>query len=110
MVLQGYVTFHHPGAGRVTEDIVFDIYDPLHLETLALTTRGQSQVRDDHVRLSVRTLNRQLQRADFMVCASDSQRDLLARPAVRLGGQRPHLRPGPHLAPPHRRRPFRVAR
>ena len=41
MVLQGYVTHHHPVLGTSRKLIVFDIYDPLHLETLALT-KGHS--------------------------------------------------------------------
>ena len=41
LVLQGYVTHHHPVLGTSKKLIVFDIYDPLHLETLALT-KGHS--------------------------------------------------------------------
>lgn len=89
MVLQGYVTFHHPVLAASRKILVFDMYDPLHLETLALTTGGQSQARDDHVRLSVRTLNEQLQRADFMVCASDRQRDLWLGQLCALGRANP---------------------
>ncbi len=51
MVLQGYVTHHHAVLGTSSKIIVFDIYDPLHLETLALTKghvgRGARRSRPD---------------------------------------------------------------
>jgi glycosyltransferase involved in cell wall biosynthesis len=85
MVLQGYVTHHHPVLATSQKIIVFDVYDPLHLETLALTKGATGPVRDDHVRLSVDNLNRQLQRADFLICASDRQRDLFIGQLCALG-------------------------
>ncbi len=54
-------------------------------ETLALTKGATGPVRDDHVRLSVDNLNRQLQRADFLMCASDRQRDLFIGQLCALG-------------------------
>lgn len=85
MVLQGYVTYHHPVLAESQKVIVFDIYDPLHLETLALTKGTVSEARDNHVRLSVDTLNRQLARGDFLVCASPRQRDLFIGQLCGLG-------------------------
>jgi len=49
MVLQGYVTLHHPVLANSQKIIVFDIYDPLHLETLALTKGASGPARDWHV-------------------------------------------------------------
>ncbi len=85
MVLQGYVTHHHPVLATSQKIIVFDVYDPLHLETLALTKGATGPARDDHVRLSVENLNHQLQRADFLMCASDRQRDLFIGQLCALG-------------------------
>jgi glycosyltransferase involved in cell wall biosynthesis len=85
MVLQGYVTHHHPVLATSQKIIVFDVYDPLHLETLALTKGAKGPVRDDHVRLSVDNLNRQLRRADFLMCASERQRDLYIGQLCALG-------------------------
>jgi glycosyltransferase involved in cell wall biosynthesis len=85
MVLQGYVTYHHPVLATSQKIIVFDVYDPLHLETLALTKGATGPVRDNHVRLSIETLNRQLQRADFLICASERQRDLFVGQLCALG-------------------------
>ncbi len=76
MVLQGYVTLHHPVLATSTKTIVFDIYDPLHLETLALTKVATGPQRDGHIQLSVNTMNGQLERGDFLICASERQRDL----------------------------------
>jgi glycosyltransferase involved in cell wall biosynthesis len=76
MILQGYVVYHHPFLAMSQKIIVFDIYSPLHLETLALTKGASSEARDAHVRLSIETLNHQLERGDFLICASERQRDL----------------------------------
>jgi len=76
MILQGYVTYHHPVLATSQKIVVFDIYSPLHLETLALTKGASSGARDAHVRLSIETLNHQLERGDFLICASERQRDL----------------------------------
>jgi len=85
MVLQGYVTLHHPVLAESTKVIVFDMYDPLHLETLALTRGASGPERDNHVRLSIETLNRQLERGDFLICASERQRDLFIGQMCALG-------------------------
>jgi glycosyltransferase involved in cell wall biosynthesis len=85
MVLQGYVTYHHPVLATSQKIIVFDVYDPLHIETLALTKGATGPVRDNHVRLSIETLNRQLERADFLMCASERQRDLFLGQLCALG-------------------------
>ncbi len=76
MILQGYVMYHHPVLAASQKIIVFDIYSPLHLETLALTRGASGEGRDAHVRLSIETLNNQLKRGDFLICASERQRDL----------------------------------
>jgi glycosyltransferase involved in cell wall biosynthesis len=89
MLLQGYVTHHFPDLGTSGKILVFDLYDPLHLETLALTHGAQSQARNDHVRLSIATLNDQLARADFLLCASERQRDLWLGQLCALGRVNP---------------------
>jgi glycosyltransferase involved in cell wall biosynthesis len=89
MVLQGYVTLHHPVLARSGKVIVFDVYDPLHLETLALTLGTTSEARDNHVRLSVENLNGQLARADYLICASSRQRDLYIGQLCTLGRVNP---------------------
>jgi glycosyltransferase involved in cell wall biosynthesis len=85
MVLQGYVTHHDPSLTDNDKVVVFDVYDPLHLETLALTKGASGAARDDHVRISVETLNRQIKRADFLICATERQRDLFVGQLCALG-------------------------
>jgi glycosyltransferase involved in cell wall biosynthesis len=85
MVLQGYVTHHHAVLGTSRKIIVFDIYDPLHLETLALTKGHEGPARDNHVRISIDNLNHQLARGDFLICASERQRDLFIGQLCTLG-------------------------
>ena len=46
MILQGYVMYHHPVLAMSQKIIVFDIYSPLHLETLALTKGASGEARD----------------------------------------------------------------
>ena len=89
MVLQGYVTLHYPVLAASQKVIVFDVYDPLHLETLALTKGASGPAREWHVRTSVETMNNQLQRADFLTCASDRQRDLYIGQLCTLGRANP---------------------
>lgn len=89
MVLQGYITLHHPVLSASSKVIVFDMYDPLHLETLALTRGVHTEARDNHVRLSVENLNGQLARGDFFICASERQRDLYMGQLCALGRANP---------------------
>jgi glycosyltransferase involved in cell wall biosynthesis len=89
MVLQGYVTQHYPVLATSMKVIVFDIYDPLHLETLALTKGHSGPARDNHVRASVEMLNNQIERGDFLICASDRQRDLFIGQLCALGRANP---------------------
>ncbi|HYA45443.1 MAG TPA: glycosyltransferase family 4 protein, partial [Acidimicrobiales bacterium] len=89
MVLQGYVTHHHPNLAATEKIVVIDMYDPLHLETLALTSGMAGQARADHVKLSIATLNAQLERADFIMCASGRQRDLFLGQLCALGRVNP---------------------
>jgi glycosyltransferase involved in cell wall biosynthesis len=85
MVLQGYATTQHPALARSPKIVVFDIYDPLHLETLAFTVGITPEVRSDRVELAVATLNYQLQRGDFLICASERQRDFYLGQLAALG-------------------------
>ena len=89
MVLQGYVAMHHPVLGASEKIIVFDVYDPLHLETLALTKGASGPAREWHVRTSIEALNNQLLRADFLICASERQRDLFIGQLCALGRANP---------------------
>jgi glycosyltransferase involved in cell wall biosynthesis len=85
LVLQGYVAYHHPVLAASQKIVVWDVYSPLHLETLALTRGASGPARDWHVRTSRQVMNDQLQRADFLMCASERQRDLYIGQLCALG-------------------------
>jgi len=85
MVLQGYITKQHPVLEKSSKITVFDVYDPLHLETLAFANGISPDVRLENVQLSIATLNHQLARADFLICASERQRDFYLGQLAALG-------------------------
>jgi glycosyltransferase involved in cell wall biosynthesis len=86
VVAQGWVLGGRPYL--TTEDmiVVADIYDPMHLEQLEQGHEaGTDEGRRQAVHGAVSILNHQLRRADFMVCASEKQRDLWLGQLAGLG-------------------------
>jgi hypothetical protein len=75
-IVQGYLLHNVPGLRGSRKVMLFDLYDPLHLEALVLTRADAEPDRSVNVANTVRTLEEQLTRGDFFVCASDKQRDL----------------------------------
>jgi len=55
--------------------IVADIYDPMHLEQLEQAKDLGPAGRENALKVTTHALNEQLRRADFLLCASDKQRD-----------------------------------
>ena len=75
IVFQGHVLAGYPWLRDSKNILVADIYDPMHLEVLE---QGKGLQSDERYGQSVQTaevLNDQIERADFMLCASDKQRD-----------------------------------
>jgi glycosyltransferase involved in cell wall biosynthesis len=75
IVFQGHVLAGYPWLRDSKNILVADIYDPMHLEVLE---QGKGLPSDERYGQSVQTaevLNDQIERADFMLCASDKQRD-----------------------------------
>ena len=75
LVFQGHILRSHPWIKATDTIIVADIYDPMHLEQLE---QGKDLEPVDRLAVSIDTievLNDQLERADFLVCASEKQRD-----------------------------------
>ena len=76
VVFQGLLLSMNPW---IAEDpsvvLVADIYDPFHLETLEQERARATAERMQISRDTVDALNRQLKRADFLLCASEKQRD-----------------------------------
>lgn len=74
IVFQGHGMDQFTAFERTTKILVADIYDPMHLEMLE---QGREQPRatwELMVAGATQSLNRQLARADFMLCASERQR------------------------------------
>jgi glycosyltransferase involved in cell wall biosynthesis len=75
LVFQGHILRSHPWIKTTDTIVVADIYDPMHLEQLE---QGKDLDPEDRLAVAIDTvevLNDQLERADFLVCASEKQRD-----------------------------------
>jgi glycosyltransferase involved in cell wall biosynthesis len=89
VVVQGDVLGLHPWLRDVDVPLVVDAYDPFHLEQLE-QARGLGEARRRSVvRDAVRSLDVQLARADFVLCASDRQRALWTGHLAALGRVNP---------------------
>ncbi|UCR90539.1 glycosyltransferase [Mycetocola spongiae] len=75
IIFQGHVIHHHPWIAETDKIIVADIYDPMHLETLEQGKFFADEARMDFTLQTTEVLNVQIERADFMLCASEKQRD-----------------------------------
>ena len=75
LILQGFVLQGRPFLRDSRKVLVFDVYDPLHLEQLELAREEGDGVRRGSVRVATRVLNDQLCRGDYFLCASPKQRD-----------------------------------
>jgi glycosyltransferase involved in cell wall biosynthesis len=75
-VVQGYLLTAVPWLVDSDVVLVCDLYDPLHLEQLE---QAKDEEPDEYRRIvagAVNTLNDQVVRGDFFICASERQRDL----------------------------------
>jgi glycosyltransferase involved in cell wall biosynthesis len=75
IVFQGHLLASMPWIKKTKTVIVADIYDPMHLEQLEQGKHLPEAERFTESAAVVGVLNDQIERADFMVCASDKQRD-----------------------------------
>jgi GT2 family glycosyltransferase/glycosyltransferase involved in cell wall biosynthesis len=75
IVFQGFLLEAAPWLLSSSKIIVADVYDPFHLEQLEQARDLGSEGRATSVRETTRILNEQLGRADFLMCASEKQRD-----------------------------------
>ena len=85
-LFQGWVLAGREFLVQSDKVMIADVYDPMHLEQLeqgheARGERGRFEV----VRNATAVLNEQLERADFMLCASAKQRDLWLGQLAGLG-------------------------
>ncbi len=75
IVFQGFLLEAAPWLVESSKVLVADVYDPIHLEQLEQARDLGPQGRTASVHETTRILNEQLRRADFVLCASDKQRD-----------------------------------
>ena len=86
LVFQGWIMTGRPWIADSDLVIVADVYDPMHLEQLE---QGREAPPDggrwDAVDGATQTLNQQLRRGDYFLCASAKQRDLWLGQLAGLG-------------------------
>jgi GT2 family glycosyltransferase len=75
IVFQGNLMRQYPVLRRSDKVIVVDVYDPFHLEVLEQSRGWDPQRRIYELKAATETLNEQLTRGDFFLCASEKQRD-----------------------------------
>jgi GT2 family glycosyltransferase/glycosyltransferase involved in cell wall biosynthesis len=85
IVFQGLLLTMHPWLARTEKVLVADIYDPFHLEVLEQERAKADGHRVRTSRDTVAALNQQMERADFMLCASAKQRDFWLGQLAALG-------------------------
>lgn len=86
LVFQGWVMAGRPWIRDSSKIIVADIYDPMQLEQLEQAREAPGELgRSEAVRSASATMNEQIRRADFMLCASQKQRDLWVGVMTALG-------------------------
>jgi glycosyltransferase involved in cell wall biosynthesis len=89
VVIQGDVLGLHPWLTGADVPLVVDAYDPFHLEQLEQARALGEARRRAVVRDCVRALNRQLARADLVLCATARQRALWLGHLAALGRVNP---------------------
>jgi glycosyltransferase involved in cell wall biosynthesis len=75
IVFQGHLIASYPWLKASKKIFVADIYDPMHLEQLEQDKALPEAERVHGSAAVVRVLNEQIERADFMLCSSEKQRD-----------------------------------
>jgi GT2 family glycosyltransferase len=75
VIFQGFIMHQFPQIAASDKAVLVDVYDPFHLEGLNLRKDEPSGERYATASSDTRVLNEQFERADFLVCASDKQRD-----------------------------------
>lgn len=75
LVFQGYTLSTFPWIRRTGKIIVADIYDPMHLEYLEQGKDDSDRKRVKMTEYISEVLNVQLELADYLLCASEKQRD-----------------------------------
>jgi GT2 family glycosyltransferase/glycosyltransferase involved in cell wall biosynthesis len=75
IIFQGFLLDSAPWLKKSSKILVADVYDPMHLEQLEQAKDLGPVGRLASIQETTRVLNEQLRRADFVLCASEKQRD-----------------------------------
>lgn len=75
LVFHGGLLRLHPFLVDTEKPLVADVYDPFHLENLEQMRGIEADHRHGAIEHLVSVVNEQLDRADFLLCASERQRD-----------------------------------
>ena len=89
LVFQGWLVHKRPYLLQSEKVLVADVYDPLHLEQLEQGRDEGWRGRALAVQSATAVLNEQLMRGDFLVCASEKQRDFWLGQLAALGRVNP---------------------
>jgi glycosyltransferase involved in cell wall biosynthesis len=85
LFFQGNVLDGYPFLQRTEKVVIVDLYDPFHLEQLEQTREHEPETRRLVVGNAVAEANKQCLRGDFLVCASEKQRDFWLGHLAALG-------------------------
>lgn len=91
IIVQGMSFRIFPSIARTTKIVVADLYDPIQLEQLEQNKYRPIGYWRDEVTKAVSLVNEQLARADFIICATDRQRDLWLGNLSALGRLNPNV-------------------
>lgn len=97
IVFQGHAMEIFSALEKSKKIVVADIYDPMHLEQLEQSRELPQQIWEERVGHATAVLNQQLERADFLICASDRQRLFYLGQLAALG----RLNPQTYQSDPH---------
>ncbi|MCX7521030.1 glycosyltransferase [Microbacterium sp. STN6] len=85
IVFQGHAIALFPSLRKTRKIVVADVYDPIHLEQLEQGRELPRGAWDRQVSDATAVLNEQLERADFLLCASERQRHFFLGQLAALG-------------------------
>jgi GT2 family glycosyltransferase len=98
IIFQGHALDLFDTLRRSSKRLIADIYDPMHIEQLEQSRHLPEAEWEQMVRDATESINGQLARADFFLCASERQRHFYLGQLTTLGRVTPQsYRDDPHL-------------
>ncbi len=75
LFIQGFLLEQYPGLQKLEKILIADLYDPFPLESLENPQETELTLQWQRHLKNITTLNRQIILADYMICASEKQKD-----------------------------------